>query len=178
MEQIKIQRKQRKPWFSFIASLAFIGFGCWFILAPATFKTVPLATPTVVMIAGILTVLYFGWSIWHSGKQLVNFTPAVLIDANGITDNAVDFPLGFMPWNDITGIRKTEVGGSKFVLIDLAHPEAFIHAETVETRRNAFSINYKNCGTPASIATSGLSVSADALEVLLNREFKKYQPKR
>lgn len=175
MKPIKIKRKSRKTWLALIASLAFMAFGCWFVAAPATFKTVPLATPTVVFIAGVATILFFAKGAWHALVQLLDRRPAVEINEKGVTDNAIDYPLGFISWESVTGIRKFTAGKLQFVLIDLHSPEEFMDAETDASRKEALQLTYKNCGTPVSISSIGLGCSAESLEILLKTALKNYR---
>jgi hypothetical protein len=75
------------------------------------------------------TLIYvFGIALFFSLKSYLSNNPLLIIDSDGITDNASAFSAGFVPWSDITHLSVTNAPKNyKYLNLHVKNPETYIN---------------------------------------------------
>ena len=72
-------------------------------------------------------IFVFGAVLIGIIKQYVANEPILVIDSNGITDNASSYCVGFVPWSDITHVSVSNAPKNhKFLNLHVKNPEIYI----------------------------------------------------
>lgn len=148
MEEKIIELSKTKILLGTFGSLAFVALGIWLI-------------PRNPFI-GWSGILFFGFAGIAWAKKLFSKKPGLIFNNIGLVINRNNFPIGLIPWSDITGFSIFEVRGSKMLVILLKEPEKYIEVGS-SLRRNLNKINYQMSGSPIAIASSTLKISFNEL---------------
>ena len=75
------------------------------------------------------TLIYiFSLALFFSLKSYLSNKPLLIIDSDGITDNASAFSTGFVPWSDITYLSVTNATKNhKYLNLHVKNPETYIN---------------------------------------------------
>lgn len=174
-EQIEIQLSKTKMIFTFLGSLIFVGIGLWFLVNPPKNNNWLLGNPTVILIAGIASVLFFGLVAVTIFRKFSDKKPGLIINKQGITDNSSGVSAGLIPWTDIQEITISQVMNQKFLMFIVRNPEFYLEKVTNPLKRNAVKMNYKTYGSPISISANVLKTNFDDLHKLLEDKMKEYK---
>jgi hypothetical protein len=142
-----------------VGAALFIVAGFWFVKHPDMFQRVPL----LITIVGYLAIVFFGVVALFIVSKLFDPMPGFVIDDNGIVDNSSAFSVGFIPWEDIVDVSVTEVSKQKIILIKVADPQDYISRQPNALGKQTARMNYRMYGSPVSVTTNSLKISADQL---------------
>jgi hypothetical protein len=67
---------------------------------------VPQAARLIVSLVGLTTIIFFGAGGAYALFRIKKPTPAVIVDQNGILDNASAVGVGFIAWGEIDELRE------------------------------------------------------------------------
>jgi hypothetical protein len=109
-----------------ITSAVFVAIGIWMVVSKHSSNNRIFGSPTVVVVMGIISILFFGTIGFLVLKKMKDNTPGLVIDETGITDNASGVAAGHIPWADINEIKITQVFAQKFLMIIVKKPEEYI----------------------------------------------------
>lgn len=162
--------------FSIIFSIA----GFWLIIANPQISNPLFNHPITKAIGGYGGAIMGLWGIYFFAKKLVDKKPGLVINEEGIYDNASAFNFGLIPWTDISQIyeRTVEVpmaAKQRFVTIGLINPDKYISRETNVLKRKLLMANAKSYGSPIHISTNGLKIDHNELLNLVDEYFIKYK---
>ena len=170
---IEIPLSKGKLVLMFAGSLLFVVAGFWFIKDPETFtKTIFRPSPTLIIIAGYASVVFFGICTLFSFRKLFDTKAGIVIDDKGIHDNSSGVSAGFIPWIDITNISTIEISRQKLIMIEVSNPDVYINRQTNFIAKKAAAINHKMYGSPISITANSLKYSFDDLYYALRKKWQ------
>lgn len=174
-EQIEIQLSKTKMTLTFLGSLIFVGLGLWFLINPPKSNHWLFGNPTVILIAGIASVLFFGLVAVTIFRKFSDKKPGLIINKQAITDNSSGVSAGIIPWTDIQEITISQVMNQKLLMFIVRNPEFYLEKVTNPIKKNAMKMNYKRHGSPISISANSLQTNFDDLHKLLGDKMKEYK---
>ena len=172
--KIEVSLSKTKLFFVIIGCLIFVALGIFMLLNGEEMQTRKFS-PLWIMVFGGIGVLFFGGICIAVIKKMFDKKPGLRIDENGIWDNSSGVSAGLIAWKDILKIRKISVSGTRFLLIDVQNPEAYIDNAKGRIKKMAMKTNTKKYGTPISISSNGLSIKFNALEELILEAFETHK---
>lgn len=123
----------------------------------------PMATVEGILI-GATGLLFFGFSLAALAARLFDRRPAIVLDVRGITDQASATSMGFVPWEEVAGVRLTESAGRKFIAVDLVDPMRVLKEAPIGPVGRLFARhNLRRYGTPLFLG--GAILTEDLPEV-------------
>lgn len=158
-----------------IASLVFVGIGIWMLVKQPTTGNGIFDNPAVVKLVAVAAILFFGLALFVSARKLSDRRPALVIDHTGITDCSSALAVGHIPWRDIVAIRRVKVLRESVLLIIVANPEAYIKQQLNLLKRKTMQLNYRQYGSPLSIATQALHCKPEELRLMLDQALADYR---
>ncbi len=174
-EQIEIPLSKPKIILTFLGSLLFVGLGIWFLTCPPQRNHWLFGDPTLIFIAGISSVIFFGLAAVTIFRKFSDKKPGLTINKQGIIDNSSGVSGGLIPWADIQEIKISKVMSQKFLMLIVRNPEDYLKKVTNPLKRNAMKMNYKTYGTPISITSNALQTNFDDLHKLLIDKMNEYK---
>jgi hypothetical protein len=170
-EPLAIPLSRRKIFLLTVGAWAFVALGAWFwTIADAQ----PRFNPLFVKGAAVAAVLFFGLCGAYGCVKTFDHRPGLVIDSEGIVDNASGLAAGRVPWEEITAIRVTNMSDQRFLTIVVADPARYL------ARGNAFArlLNAANIhvtGSPINISAATLAVSFEELHHTLLSAFERHK---
>ena len=174
-EQIEIPLSKTKMIMTFLGSLVFVGLGLWFLINPPKSNHWLFGNPTVIFVAGLASVIFFGLIAVIIFRKFSDKKPGLTISRQGITDNSSGVSAGLIPWTDIQEIKISQVMNQKFLMLIVRNPQDYLDKVTNLLKRNAMKMNYKMYGSPISISSNALQTNFDDLHKLLIEKIKEYK---
>ena len=171
INSIEIPLNKKKIAFLLSASLVLFSLGLWIVFGNPAVEQSSRFNSTKLLIAGYGAILLFGLANIALSKKLLNKTPGLVIDNNGITDNAGSLAGGLVLWSDIENISKFQVSGQDFLLIQVKNPDYYIDRQASTLKRKAMSLNNRMYGTPIFISANTLNIDFQELFQLVNSRF-------
>ncbi|KAA9042018.1 hypothetical protein FW778_08380 [Ginsengibacter hankyongi] len=170
--QIEIQLSKAKLMLMLFVCFLFAGIGVAFVINPSKYMSFIMRSPTIIFIAGLLGILFFGFIGVFLFKKVWDKSPGLIISEEGITDNSSGVSAGFIPWTDIIAIKETKVVNQKFINIVVKNPQVYIDRQKSGFKRKAMQANYNLYSTtPIGISTNGLKSNYKELKALLEKKF-------
>lgn len=133
------------------------------------------AAPGLRNAIAIAAIGFFGCTLIYGLKKYLNKKPALVLNHQGILDNASALAPVFIKWEEITGFNIAQVKRAKFVLIYVKDAEEFLDNASF-FKRMMIQTNIQMYGTPISVAASDIHCNLDELVATIIKEQKKYQP--
>jgi hypothetical protein len=156
----------------FLGSMAFVVGGIWFVTNPARFISLIVKSTTKIFIAGLASILFFGFVGIFIFKKLFDKNPGFVISENGIVDNSGGLSAGFIPWSDIDEIKETIIANQKFISLIVKNPQTYIERQPSAFKRWAMKRNYKSYGAAIGISANGLKYNYKDLKTLLDKKLR------
>lgn len=172
-EQIKIPLNKGRLTILLISSIIFIAIGLWLVISPPKIDIPLLGNPTLILVTGIASILFFGLCAFMFFKKLKDDKAGLIIDKTGVTDNASGISAGHIPWSNIKEIRTAQVMNQKFLMILVDNPNDYISRQTNAIKRKGAEMNFKNYGSPISISANTLKCNFDELKNILQAQLNK-----
>ena len=173
-EQIEIQLSKTKMVLTFLGSMMFVGIGLWLLINPPSSNHWFFGNPTVILITGIASVMFFGLGVIISIRKFLDKQPGLTINRQGIIDNSSGISAGLIPWTDIQEIKTYQVLNQKFLMFKVSNPEDYLEKIKNPLKRKAMKMNYKTYGLPISISNA-LQIKFDDLHKLLTDKMNEYK---
>jgi hypothetical protein len=163
-----------------LASIVFSIIGLWIAISKPDISNAFLNNDVIKNIVAYGSMLMGLFGIYFFTKKLFDKRPGIVIDAQGITDNAGAMSVGLILWNDISDIKERIIQVSlfskqSFVVIILKHPETYISKQTNAIKRKIMSSNLNGYGSPINITSNGLKIKHNELLLLMKENLKKYK---
>jgi hypothetical protein len=172
-EQIKIPLNKGRLTILLISSIIFVAIGLWLVISPPKIDIPLLGNPTLILVTGIASILFFGLCAFMFFKKLKDGKAGLIIDKTGITDNASGISAGHIPWSNIKEISTAQVMNQKFLMILVDNPNDYISRQTNVIKRQGAEMNFKNYGSPISISANTLQCNFDELKNILQAQLNK-----
>ena len=157
-----------------IASVVFIAAGFWLLLFKPDLSGTMFGDPFMVKTISIFCMLFFSFAGVFFIKRLRAKKPALIIDKTGITNYVNDISGMHIPWGDIRYIVTNRVFNQLFLIILVHNPQAYINKATNPIKRKLLRMNYKQYGSPVSIAVNTIQGDINELRRLLQEQLSKH----
>lgn len=167
MEKIEIYSSKKKSSLLLVGSIIFVIL-CLFVLTADVnlYKKV----------AGAVGLVFFGFGIYTSIRQLIKKKLMLVIDEQGINVNPEKSDEKIL-WQYIESFPIFYISGTKIILICVNNPQYWIDKETNTIRKKLMDFNYNNYGTPFSLSANSMQIKHTELVDLLNNCLEKYKVK-
>ena len=120
------------------------------------------ATTLFYIAIGLVSIVFFGMALFYAVGRLFNPTPAIEINARGITDNATAMGVGFVAWDEIASVHIGTTAGKRFLCLVPKDVPGFL-ARQPAWKRGVMRTNVSMVGAPITIAGTLMSTSLDEL---------------
>ena len=166
-KEIRIPLSKFKLILLILGSIAFVATSAFILLNPNADlgRRYP---PFVLKIVSIIGVLFFGATGIIGIRKLFQNTPGLILNEKGISDESSGVSIGLIKKEDIIAVRKHQVMSTKFLLIDVKNPEAYIELGKNAATKKLLKMNFNQYGTPISINSNALKIKFDELEKLIH----------
>jgi len=145
------------------ASLVFVAVGSGLLTG-----TVGGPPGPATLVIGVILVALFGLATGTALRLLLDNTPGLVLDQDGVRVGTGTGPAVTVPWTDITGIRSHSRKGQTFIVIETSDPARYpVRHALVQTLFNR--LNFVNLETPVWISTAGLAAESESLVRQLER---------
>jgi hypothetical protein len=129
--------------------------------------------PTVVYGAGLASILFFGACGLYGLRKMFDKKPGLVLNSDGIVDNASGVAAGFIPWSEVIGSGVVEIQKQKMLVIGVRDPQKYIDRGGA-LRRAMNRANSGMTGSPIAIPSVTLKINFSELVSLFNRYQQKY----
>ncbi len=178
LEERVIRISKSKTLLIVLITAGFVAFGVWLLTQDAdTIRSWrKFNSPGLVYGVGIVSVGFFGMSGIFAIRKLVDTSPGLIINRDGITDNSSGVSVGFIPWSDVVKIGEYSRHGQKWFLVHVKDPDIYINRASLFPRIS-MRINRRLYGTPVCVWSNGLSIDYYQLHRLIFDFFNKARSK-
>lgn len=176
MDDIRIERSQRKLWLMFLAAIGFVALGIWLLWlssAPLV-EHQRLNQPWLLVIIAWSAILFLGSCVIAIAKKLRDRSPGLVISAKGIQDTPSAISFGLIRWSEISEIRECQMAGQRFVVVMKSSYDK-LFSDAGPFKRKLHAANIRLCGSPVSLCANPLTIDHASLLQLLQAQFAKYQ---
>lgn len=172
MEEIKIPLSNRKTILSIIGCLVFILASIWLMIEPERFLNFRRQSEVTIVIIGIIGLVIFSILLIFIFIKFFQRKSGLTLNEDGFIDNSGGTSAGFVKWEDVISIGKTEVFNQKFVLVLVKTPELYINRQKSMVKRKLIASNNSHYGSPIQISANFLEIKFDELHDLMKAQFK------
>ena len=170
--QIEIPLSKKKLLLLVAVSVGFILIGFWFVIDPPKISNPYFGDPTLLLMLGIISILFFGLCAVYIVRKLPENRPGLIIDSNGLTDNSSGVSAGLILWNDIQDISVIEIHRQKIIMLQVKNPQDYIDRQKSGFKRKMMQMNFNIYGTPLSITSNSLNIEFNDLINILHDQFQ------
>jgi len=174
-EQIEIPLSKKKMLLTFFGSIIFVVLGVLLLINPSMFISTIFRNPTIIFIAGLFSVLFFGLCAIVIFRKFSDKKAGLIINREGIIDNSSGVSAGLVLWSDIKEIKIRSVVSQKFLVFIVENPHNYIEKFTNSLKRKAAEMNYKTYGSPITISANSLQTNFNNLHNLLIEKMREYK---
>ena len=164
-----------------LGSCAFVAAGAWLLSLDAaevragrSFRLF-FNDPTFAYGAGLASILFFGACGVYGIVKMFDRKPGLVLNSDGVVDNASGVAAGFIPWSEVLGAGVYEVQGRKMLIIGVRDPRKYIERGGA-LRRMLNKANNGMTGSPITIPSVTLKMNFSEVVSLFNRYQEKYAP--
>jgi hypothetical protein len=174
-EKIEIPLSKKKILLLFFGAITFVVIGVFFLINPSMFINDMARNPTIIFIAGLASVLFFGLCAIFAFRKLFDKKVGLVINREGIIDNSNGVSAGLVLWSDINEVKTCTVASQKFLMLIVNNPQDYIDKVSNPLKRKTMAMNYKTFGSPINISANSLQTNFDNLHNLLIEKMKEYK---
>lgn len=139
--------------------------GLFLIFDPPATSHPVLSNPMFLgFIAGLL---FLGTWKSVSTARSRNKSIGMRVDAQGIEDFASKMNKGVLAWDKVSKLEIKEVVSSKFIVVYLRDPQAYIESQDDDWRKRQLRTRLRDYGSPYCVSTNSLQTNTKALFDLL-----------
>jgi hypothetical protein len=178
LETIEIPISKLKVIIMLVGCLLFIIAGLSFVISPDHFKSSIVGSNTMIVIAGCLGILFFGFAGFSMFKRVIDSTPGLIISEDGITDNSSGVPAGFIPWSDIIAVKEKVVANQRFINLVVKNPQDYIDRQKSAFKRKIMQKNHDIFGAAIGISAGSLKINHRQLKGILEMRLSDLNAKR
>lgn len=173
MKEVHIKIKKQRFFALLAMSLVMLLLSALFVFVPSLFESNIIKSKTVIIIAGLIGMFFFGLSVLYMGRKLANSNLGLHISDRGILDNTSVFRFDWIEWEDIDSFEIQKIGGSEVICVQTTNPEKYLEQLQSPVFKKAADKNFEVYGTPLFINTKLLTKSQKEILNLLNSELEK-----
>ena len=162
-----------------LGALAFVAIGIWIMTLDAgdirTGKSFRLFfnSPAFAYGLGILAIVFFGGAGVFIVRKFLDKRPGLVLNSEGIIDNASVASPGLIPWCEITGFNIFEMSGQKMLIVLVTDPEKYSKRGNF-LKRTMNKANANMSGSPIYISANSLQIAFPELISEFERYLQKY----
>ncbi|OMF96084.1 STM3941 family protein [Paenibacillus sp. FSL R7-0273] len=149
-QPLMIYMGKGKLWLFSFACLAFIATGAWILSLHLRGEEMLLYG----VIGGICIIIFAACLLFFI-RKLLDHSPGLVIDHEGILDNSSYIAGGLIRWEDIRHIEMYQLTGQVLIGIQLNDPEAYLRNQQ-GLKLGLIKINLRLVNAPVNIAQSAL----------------------
>ena len=127
--------------------------------------------PLYVKGVSVLAIGFFGLCGIYALFKLLDRSPGLVLDREGIIDNSSGISAGRVAWREIREIRVVSIHRQRFLAFIVDDPQKYLGKGSV-LKRVFVRMNYRMYGTPIFIGAHSLKIKFDQLEKLI-AEFRR-----
>lgn len=145
-----------------VGALAFVAAGIYFAVDHQSLR-LPL---WVIVISSYIGVPFFGLCFIYACHRLLVSKPLIIINREGIFDNASAVGAGMLRWEEIAEIFPYTFWGQRALGIVPIHPEAVMNRQPL-IKRFLMKLNRGLVQAPINISQSSLPMPVDQLQTMI-----------
>lgn len=151
-----------------VGALLFVAAGYWMFQLDSAeiLRHGRYRNPAFVHGVGLAGMAFFGAAALVAVRKLFDRKPGLIVDAEGIVDNASGIAAGRIPWTDILGFEQRRISNQRLLSVLLKNPEAYV-AKSGAFKRLLQRANLAMGYSPVMLSSNALSVDFDTLCALL-----------
>lgn len=157
MDEIVIYPSRRRLTLSLAGSIGFVALGCLMLAKPGD-----RFSPLVVTCIAWSAILFFGLIAVYVIYRLLRPSPAVVINRDGIFDNASASGAGLISWDEVQEVFLDELMGNKMLSI-IPRDFDVILARQPRHKKYLMRLNSGFVKAPINIPQVSLPISVEAL---------------
>lgn len=147
----------------FLGSIGIVALGLWLIqIADTQTRYDPtylkVLSAAMIVFSGLCTIYYF--------TKFFDKKPGLVINDEGIIDNASAVCAGLIKWENITGVSINEIYGQKFLAIYINNVDEIISKQR-GFKKAVMSLNKNYFNSPIQISSNGLKCNFEDLYNLI-----------
>ena len=160
-----------------LGGLLFVAMCVFLVLTGTSVVVLPYGafarTSFFVLAVTVFGILFFGYAVVIAIQRLVRPQPLVILNREGITDNASAGAVGLVRWSEIAGIGISNVSRQRFVVVTVNDPEQLL-ARLPPAKAALVGLNTGLTSAPVNIPELALPMKAEELVRLLNEYYDTY----
>ena len=174
-DEIRIELSGNKGFGWFVRAVIGIGMGYFlFHMSNADVtSSIGFFSPSFVHGLGLLIMIMIASMFIGICIKMSKGAPGVILDSEGLTDNASFLSAGFIPWANISGAEAFETKGQPVLFIVLKEPEKYI-AKCNSVKRFFLRTSMAVGPSPVGIPVAILAIDMTHLIELVNRYLQAY----
>ena len=169
---IEIPLSKKKLLLMLAGSVGFILIGFRFIIDPPKISNPYFGDPTLLLLLGIVSILFFGICAVYIARKLPDNKAGLIIDSSGLIDNSSGVSAGRILWSDIQDISVIEIHRQKLIMLQVKNPQDYIDRQKSRFKRKMMQMNFNMYGTPLSITSNSLKIEFNELINILHDQFQ------
>jgi len=171
-DPIEIPLSKKKLLLMLAGSVGFILIGFWFVFDPPRISNPYFGDPTLLLLLGIVSILFFGICAVYIARKLPENKAGLIIDSSGLIDNSSGVSAGRILWSDIQDISVIEIHRQKLIMLQVKNPQDYIDRQKSRFKRKMMQMNFNMYGTPLSITSNSLKIEFNELINILHDQFQ------
>lgn len=129
-----------------------------------------------IIVAGIISIIFFGMIAILVITILINRKPAFIINSKGIIDHGSAIGGFLIRWEDIGRLQIKTIQKTKFIIVHVKNPQFYLTQAGI-FKRFWMNLNYKIYGTPIAITTNTMNISTEELIKMIRESKKEFNKK-
>jgi len=121
---------------------------------------------SVNFLTGLFALVFFGFGFLYFFKRRLDSKPSLIINREGIFDNATAFGLGMIKWEDIDYVSHCEYNGQSYLRIIPYDVKKITRSQPL-INRFMMKLSYMIYGSSIHIPLSTLPMTAEDLEGMI-----------
>lgn len=140
-----------------------VTLGYWMFTLPAGSVVSPRGSLLTSRGLGLVCFVSYSCTGAASIRKLFSDSPGLVLDDIGITI----FPMGFIPWCDVSGIRVRRSQYGRIIFVLLKNPEKFLAAYS-PVRRAMYKVATVLSASPVRVTSRSLKISFNDLVTVVS----------
>ena len=178
-DETVIERSKGKIALMTLGAFAFVVIGIWILTLGAvdirdgrSFRLF-FNAPELAYALGVLSIVFFGSLGIFLVKSFFDKKPGLILNSDGILDNASGLSESFVPWSEVTGFDIFEMHRQKMLIVLVTDPKKYANRGNF-LKRALNKANANMSGSPIYISSNSLQIGFPELVATFEKYFKKY----
>ncbi|TDX01682.1 hypothetical protein EDB95_2724 [Dinghuibacter silviterrae] len=172
---IEIARNKKNLAWYLAGGLLFFAIGLFLLIDPGSFLDSKWITPFIIEAVGVSIMVAGGIYSYIMAVRIATVFPAMIISDKDIYDHTGTPGDGLINWDDISGIRESEIKGKRYLTIDVKHPQLYIDRQRNTGKRKVLVRLLEQTGSPIQIPAHEVDYDLRSLITLLETRLAAYR---